>query len=254
MNALRFSIITIILFSFSTVCFSQRQMQDVVYLKNGSVIRGMIVEQIPNKTIKIETKDGNLFVYSFDEIQKITKESPRSSNKASTNAILFGVKGLAATDISSGAYGFGGGASIIYGPASSVIKYEFGLEAYYSKHIINLPELGEVSDATKLLLLTARTNILFNYRPGNTAIFYFAGIGVVGGKMDWKRIDGFNGTGNRIEEDIYSPIGNVFSFGLGLTTPFGLEPRLEVPLVFFYNAGNTSAFLPTVSIGLGYRF
>ena len=48
--------------------------QDVVYLKNGSIIRGMIIEQIPNKSIKIQTKDGNVFVFEMDEIEKITKE------------------------------------------------------------------------------------------------------------------------------------------------------------------------------------
>lgn len=51
--------------------------QDVVYLKNGSIIRGMIIEQIPNKSIKIQTKDGNVFVYEMDEIEKITKEAAR---------------------------------------------------------------------------------------------------------------------------------------------------------------------------------
>jgi hypothetical protein len=33
---------------------SAAELRDVVYLKNGSVVRGIIVEQIPNKTIKIQ--------------------------------------------------------------------------------------------------------------------------------------------------------------------------------------------------------
>ena len=59
-------------------------MQDVIYLKNGSIIRGIIVEQIPNESIKIETRDGNLFVYKPEEVSKITKESAakRTANKA----------------------------------------------------------------------------------------------------------------------------------------------------------------------------
>ena len=44
---------------------------DVVYLKNGSIIRGMVVETIPNETIKIRTADGSIFVYSLDEVEKI---------------------------------------------------------------------------------------------------------------------------------------------------------------------------------------
>lgn len=47
---------------------------DVVYLKNGSVIRGTIIEQIPNESLKIQTRDKNIFVYKFDELLKMTKE------------------------------------------------------------------------------------------------------------------------------------------------------------------------------------
>lgn len=48
--------------------------QDVVYLKNGSIIRGMIIEQIPGISLKLETRDGNVFVYKMEEIEKMTKE------------------------------------------------------------------------------------------------------------------------------------------------------------------------------------
>ena len=47
---------------------------DVVYLKNGSIIKGIILEQIPNQTIKIETADGSIFVYDMNRVTKITRE------------------------------------------------------------------------------------------------------------------------------------------------------------------------------------
>lgn len=53
---------------------------EVVYLKNGSVIRGTIIEQIPNKSIKIQTADGSIFVYPMDEVTKITKEHVTTNN------------------------------------------------------------------------------------------------------------------------------------------------------------------------------
>ncbi len=53
---------------------SSTELQDVVYLKNGGRIKGVIIEQIPNKSIKIQTKDGSIFHYNMDEIEKITKE------------------------------------------------------------------------------------------------------------------------------------------------------------------------------------
>ena len=50
---------------------------EVVYLKNKSKIHGIIIENIPNKSIKIETLSGDVFVFSIDEIDKITKEKPK---------------------------------------------------------------------------------------------------------------------------------------------------------------------------------
>ena len=50
-----------------------QEIQDVVYLKNGSIIRGIIVELYPDSLIKIETRDGNLFVFTMEEIYKISK-------------------------------------------------------------------------------------------------------------------------------------------------------------------------------------
>jgi len=68
-------IILILTFLISIMAYCQEiQYEDVVYLKNGSIIRGMIVEQIPNKTLKIKTADRNLFVFEYDQIEKITKE------------------------------------------------------------------------------------------------------------------------------------------------------------------------------------
>lgn len=53
---------------------AQSQYEDVVYLKNGSIIHGIIIEQTPNESIKIKTDNNNIFVYKMDEIQKMAKE------------------------------------------------------------------------------------------------------------------------------------------------------------------------------------
>lgn len=49
--------------------------EDVVYLKNGSIIHGTIIEQVTGESIKIKTNDGNTFVFKMDEIEKTTKEA-----------------------------------------------------------------------------------------------------------------------------------------------------------------------------------
>lgn len=52
------------------------ELQDVVYLKNGSVVRGIIFEQVPLEKLKIRTADGSIFVFQMSEIERITREAP----------------------------------------------------------------------------------------------------------------------------------------------------------------------------------
>ena len=53
---------------------AQSNMQDVIYLKDGSIYKGVIVEQVPNVSYKIESKDGNVYAVQVGEVEKITKE------------------------------------------------------------------------------------------------------------------------------------------------------------------------------------
>ncbi len=63
----------------------QISLRDVVELKNGSIIKGIIIEQVPNQTIKIKTADGSLFVYNMAEVIKITKEETPNSYFSTQN-------------------------------------------------------------------------------------------------------------------------------------------------------------------------
>src|SRR5690606_35546933 len=51
-----------------------QQLQDVVYLRDGSVIRGTIVEQIPGESVLIQTADGNRFRYTLSQVERMTRE------------------------------------------------------------------------------------------------------------------------------------------------------------------------------------
>jgi len=62
-----------ILISIFLISFIFCETRDVVYLKNGSIIKGVVIEQVINDYIKIESGD-NLFVYKFDEVLRIEKE------------------------------------------------------------------------------------------------------------------------------------------------------------------------------------
>lgn len=53
---------------------AQQGLEDVIYLKNGSIYRGIIVETVPNESYKIQSRDGNTYALTVDEIEKLTKE------------------------------------------------------------------------------------------------------------------------------------------------------------------------------------
>ena len=76
----------------ASVANAQSNYEDVVYLKNGSIIHGIIIEQVPNQSIKIKTKDNNFFVFKIDEIEKITKEIP--ANNSGGKYFSLGVQAL----------------------------------------------------------------------------------------------------------------------------------------------------------------
>lgn len=80
----------------TTVVFAQSNYQDVAYLKNGSIIRGIIIEQVPDKSIKIETADKSVFVYQIDKIEKFTKEQiiGKSKKSGDLSEVKSGYKGI----------------------------------------------------------------------------------------------------------------------------------------------------------------
>ncbi|MBT3423280.1 MAG: hypothetical protein HOB88_13675, partial [Bacteroidetes bacterium] len=66
--------LVLISIGFSIVLSAQSDLEDVVYLKNGGLARGKIIEYFPDKHVKIETIGGNVWVFQADEILKIEKE------------------------------------------------------------------------------------------------------------------------------------------------------------------------------------
>lgn len=105
-----------------------QQVEDVVYLKDGSVVRGTIVEQRPGKSILIRTRDGNQFRYRIELIDRMTKEAPliasatanRSGRKSAGTAGVLSALVVGAGQAYNGEWGKGlsflGGA-IVFGNA-----------------------------------------------------------------------------------------------------------------------------------------
>jgi hypothetical protein len=56
-------------------------MQEVIYLHNGSVIKGLIIEEKPGKSYVIKTSDNNVIVCNYEDVLKITREVPQESTQ-----------------------------------------------------------------------------------------------------------------------------------------------------------------------------
>jgi hypothetical protein len=58
----------------------------VIYLKNGSIIKGSILEIISRDTVKVQTTDGNIFSYAMEEVEKIEKEQQNILQPATSSS------------------------------------------------------------------------------------------------------------------------------------------------------------------------
>lgn len=91
--------------SLSAAAFSQ-QAQDVVYLKNGTIIHGSILEFQPGGNVKVKNNVGDIFVYPADQVEKMSKESASGdgirytsaaasySNSSSSSSLIRGYRGF----------------------------------------------------------------------------------------------------------------------------------------------------------------
>lgn len=78
----------------SSMVYSQQAYQDVIHLKNGDIAKGIIIENVPNNYVKLETDNGSIITFDYSDIAKFTKEKTQkkeelinsiSSNEVSTN-------------------------------------------------------------------------------------------------------------------------------------------------------------------------
>ncbi|MDZ7822380.1 MAG: hypothetical protein U5N26_11595 [Candidatus Marinimicrobia bacterium] len=58
----------------AVLLFAKNKAEDVIYLHDGTIITGTIIEHIPNESIKILEEGGSVFVYKVSEIKKVTKK------------------------------------------------------------------------------------------------------------------------------------------------------------------------------------
>lgn len=71
---LRLTIVIVFFLASGVTAYAQNDLQDVIYLNNDTTVRGVIVENVPNEYVRLQTPLGNTFTYKWDQIAKITRE------------------------------------------------------------------------------------------------------------------------------------------------------------------------------------
>lgn len=114
-------LLTIVVSLVATIALAQNNYQDVVYLKNGSIIRGIIIEQVPNESLKIETADRSVFAFRIDEVEKMTRERIETTMPLYEESLNYDYVGGRKWFVS-----FGGGANLIGDVSFGIGKFELG--------------------------------------------------------------------------------------------------------------------------------
>lgn len=59
---------------FTSLVYSQQGYQDVIFLNNGDIAKGIIIENVPNDYVKLEIDNGSTITFKYTDIMKFTKE------------------------------------------------------------------------------------------------------------------------------------------------------------------------------------
>ena len=208
-------------FNFGNNLEAELEEQDVLYLKNGRVIRGKIIEMLPDKTVKIRTADGSLFVYQITEVEKIVMEEVKKEEATPAKYAENTMKKeempskMYNTQISFG-YGnsFGGFGASLQGELSENISVHAG-GGYF-------PLSKIYSNAKDMFMVAGGIKVYFN-KKSPARFFLDSQFGMLGG--EYKETTAYSGrttTSSKEQQALYGPsalIGGEIFLGDGA---FGL--------------------------------
>lgn len=233
----------VLILSISSI-YAQKQ-KDVLYLKNGSIIYGNLVE-IGSYNYKIKTSDGSIFNFTADEVEKFIKEATSQDNRK----------------ISGGVYALEAGLLIGAQETEYVTPFSFNILGGYTLNEKNTISLGSgvefigkpftpVFVEYKRLISTKRIAPFVFVRGG--------GLMQIGGD-DSETYDIYN------QYEPYNYKGGI-SFGIGTGISW-LKENYETYLTFAYRYAETSyekkeynsssvtykSYLNRLEIKFGFRF
>jgi len=248
---------------FTSMTLSQQEYEEVVYLKNGSVIKGIIIEQIPDVSLKIQTKDGNIFVYQMEEIDRITKESVQPTVQtddvitdgfAQHKKVELYIGGGLSFPMSEGfsdmwSMGFSAGGGVGYRFGSNIsgnanLSYSsFPIDE--DKFLAGAPSGVEISGGSvSVVLVTANLKVLLIANPQEVSPYLIGGIGLFSLSVSDVTVSYLGTTVTANTSASESALGIVFGGGVDIPVSPSLKIFLEAGYVMGFTEGDSTEYLP----------
>ena len=169
-SPLRFVILFIWL-SAPSYLTAQASNEDTIYLKNGSVIKGHLLE-MPGETVRIQTTDGQVLVFRMQVVEQVLVANPQQVPKVGEGAksregdisILAGLSfpsgDLAATDGQNAGFARMGFAIALQYLTINRSSFLFGVGIAYSSNPLDEQKLKEALQSGEAINSTSWTSLL----------------------------------------------------------------------------------------------
>ncbi len=153
------NLIILILLTMIALQLSAQRTKDALYLKNGSIIYGRLLE-IADDKYRIQTLDGSLFIFSSGDVDRFVKEVPQYDGRRTSG------------------FGFSIEAGFLIGSPQSEIKapFSFNIIGNYTSGTNNIFGIGSGVDflGSGFAPLFFEYKRLFNDQKGS-AIYFLQG-------------------------------------------------------------------------------
>lgn len=194
--------------------------QDVVYLKNGSVIKGSVVEIKPSESLKIKTADGSLFVYKMSEVDRIERDnSADARNNGSGDSDVYLKRGFRGFVDFGGSVGFGDAQKNYQASIGFTGGYQINSMLFAGGGVAPTVNFNDFDQTTFLVPIFAAVRVDFLKYKVSPYINARIGYSINTKDVDYSAVYIYGGVGVRLRKfnlgagtDVYTRDGNTSTY------------------------------------------
>ena len=175
-----------------------------------------------------------------------------------TNSSI-GIRAGIGTDINLG-LAYGGGINYLLDLNDNAV--EIGIVIFGGHSEETTVEFNTYNEKTDVLVFGVLSNYLFGYKLKKPGLFGVIGLGFAAISVEWEESSPNDislgtplpGGGSKQSVDA-TGAGSVFNLGFGIAFKGSFDVRVEVPVIFIFDApGDAAAIVPTFMLTAGYHF